>query len=88
MKNISKFKVLKKLYLYDPISYEKFNLFLDKISKLKFLEEISLKIDAKLCNNIKGLKDSIKKKFPLCVVEVYDSYFLKVEQKMSKVPNK
>ena len=88
MKNISKFKVLKKLYLYDPISYEKFNLFLDKISKLKFLEEISIKVDAKLCNNIKGLKDSIKKKFPLCVVEVFDSCFLKDEQKMSKVPNK
>ena len=88
MKNISKFKVLKKLFLYDPISYEKFKLFLDKISKLRLLEEISIKVDAKLCNNIKELKDSIKKKFPLCVVEVYDSYFLRVEQKIAKIQEK
>ena len=81
IKNISKFKVLKKLYLYDHISYEKFKIFLDKISKLKFLEEILIKVDAKLCNNIEELKKLIKMKLPLCKVESYDYCFLRVIQK-------
>ena len=80
IKNISKFKVLKKLFLFDHISIEKFKLFLDKISKLKLLEELYIKVDAKLYNNIKELKESIKKKFPLCKVEVYDFCFLRIEQ--------
>ena len=80
LKNISKFKVLKKLFLYDPISIEKFKLLLDKISKFKLLEEIDIRVDAKSCNNIKGLKNSIKKIFPLCNVEMYDFCFLRVKQ--------
>lgn len=80
LKNISKFKVLKKLFLYDHISIEKFKLLLDKISKFKLLEEIDIRVDAKSCNNIKGLKNSIKKIFPLCNVEMYDFCFLRVKQ--------
>ena len=61
IKNISKFKVLKKLSLSDHITIEKFKLFLDRISKLKLLEELYLKVDAK--SNIKELKELIKKNF-------------------------
>ena len=78
MKNISKFKVLKKLFIYDNISYDNFKIFLDNITKLKLLEEIYLKVDPK--NNILELKNSIKKKFPLCVVDSFDKCFLRVRQ--------
>ncbi len=47
---------------------------------MKLLEELFIKVDVKLCKNIKELKDSIKKKFPLCKVEAYDYCFLKIEQ--------
>ena len=85
IKNISKFKVLKKLFLSDHITIEKFKLFLDKISKLKLLEELYLNVEAKLLNNIKELKESIKKKFPLCKVEVYDYVFLRIYQNNNKM---
>ena len=85
IKNISKFKVLKKLFLADHISIEKFKLFLDKISKMKLLEEFCLNVDAKLFNNINGLEESIKKKFPLCKIEVYDYCFLKIYQNNNNI---
>jgi len=84
IKNISKFKVLKKLSLSDHITIEKFKLFLDRISKLKLLEELYLKVDAKSFNNIEELKESIKKKFPLCKFNVYDYCFLRIEQNSNK----
>ena len=88
IKNISKFKVLKKLFLYDPISIEKSKLFIDKISKLKLLEEIYIEVDAKLFGNIKTIKELALKKIPLCIVEVYNYTILvikKIKQNISEI---
>ena len=67
IKNINKYKVLNKLYLFDCISKNIIMNFIERISKLYLLEKIYIIINDKLSNQ--EIK-SIKKLLPIAEVKI------------------